>query len=112
MQLPALRCFAQGTDQYAGVGDDDELTVLGGGDIGAESVVKPPAADRLSHGEHFRSALRVGDAGEHAVGGAEILGEGDRFFVTLWGQVDEVVAAVDECRGSSVSAAVPDAFAL
>lgn len=32
MELPALRCFAEGFDQYAGVGDDDELTLLGGGD--------------------------------------------------------------------------------
>ena len=32
MQLLTLRCFAEGFDQYAGVGDDDELTLLGGGD--------------------------------------------------------------------------------
>jgi len=32
MQLHALRCFAEGFDQYAGVGDDDELAVLRGGD--------------------------------------------------------------------------------
>ena len=32
MQLPALRCFAEGFDQYAGVGDDDELAVPRGGD--------------------------------------------------------------------------------
>ena len=28
MELLALRCFAERFDQYAGVGDDDELTVL------------------------------------------------------------------------------------
>jgi len=32
MQLLALRCFAEGFDQYAGVGDDDKLAMLRGGD--------------------------------------------------------------------------------
>jgi len=32
MQLLTLRCLAEGFDQYAGVGDDDELTLLGSGD--------------------------------------------------------------------------------
>ena len=32
MQLLALRCFAEGFDQYAGVGDDDELALVRGGD--------------------------------------------------------------------------------
>src|SRR3981189_1130868 len=81
-------------------------------DIGAESVVEAPASDRFAHGQHLRSALWVGDAREHAIGGAEVLGEADWFFVALCGQVDEVVAAVDECGGSSGGAAGPDAFAL
>jgi hypothetical protein len=49
-----------------------------GSDIGAESVVEPPATDGFAHGEHFRSALRVGDAGEHAIGGV-------RFWVSVTG---------------------------
>src|SRR5690348_14611666 len=34
----------------------------GRGDVGAKSVVETPASDRFAHGQHFRSALRVGDA--------------------------------------------------
>ena len=84
----------------------------GGGDIGAESVVEPPASDRFTHGEHFGSALRVGDAGQHAIGGAEVLGEYDGLFIAFGGQVDKVVVAVDERSGFSVFPTVPDAFAF
>jgi len=84
----------------------------GGGDIGSESVVEPPAPDRFAHCEHFRSALRVGDGGQHTIGGAEVLGKYDGLFVASCGQVDEVVVAVDECGGFSVFPTVPDAFAF
>ena len=32
MELLTLRCLAEGFDQYAGMGDDDKLTLLGSGD--------------------------------------------------------------------------------
>jgi hypothetical protein len=40
------------------------------------------------------------------------LGECDGLFIATCGQMDKVVVAVDECSGSSVFSAVPDAFAF
>src|SRR5262249_28036779 len=53
----------------------------GGGYVGTESIVEPPASDRFAHRQHFGSALWISNAGEHAVGGAEVLGECDWLFV-------------------------------
>ena len=57
-------------------------------------VVESPAANGFAKGQHLGSPQGIGDAGEHAVGVGEMLGQHHRLFIARGRKPDEVVPAI------------------
>src|SRR5437879_1723939 len=75
-------------------------------------VIESPATNSFANCQHLRSALRVGDTGEHTVGVREVLHYHHRLFIARRGEPDEVVSAINEGRSFTVERPMPDALAL
>src|SRR5262249_31678352 len=70
------------------------------------------AANGFTNRKHLRGALRIGDAGEHAIGVSEMLRQHDRLFVAHGCEPDEIVSAIHHRRCLPVNRPLPDAFTL
>src|SRR5262249_49986784 len=80
--------------------------------IGAEVVIETPAANGFTNRKHLRGALRIRDAGEHAIGCSEMLRQHERPLVAHGCEPDEIVSAIHHRRCLPVNRPVPDAFTL